>query len=76
MIKSNISTTYSKFFNKFNEISTLAIDQWSDVHIIGYFCQRYKNHYNIDYTFKLTAVPSKSFEKFQLDKKNPAICGT
>lgn len=60
---------YRKFFDKFKEISSLKIEEYKPVHIIAYFCQKYKNHYNVDYKFKFNnSSPSKCFEIFQIKK--------
>ncbi len=72
---------YKKFFLKFQEIETLEVSQWGVVHLIGFFCKLYKNHYNTEYKFKYnTTAPSKCFEVFQVKKigqnlsSNPNIC--
>ncbi len=62
------SIFWKKFFDRFQEIETKQIPEWGLVHLIGYFCKLYKNHYNMDYTFKFNASPSKCYEVFQLKK--------
>jgi hypothetical protein len=71
---------YKKFFNKFSEIDTLPIQEWKVVHILSYFCKKYKDAYNIDYKFKFNnPAPSKCFEVFQVKRlsqmlsSNPSI---
>lgn len=71
---------YSDFFNKFSEIDTLEVSQWKPVHIIGWFCRKYKQHYNVDFSFKYnTPSPAKCFEVFQIKRlsmllsKDPVI---
>lgn len=71
---------YRKFFEKFPEINTLDIKEWKTVHIISYFCSKYKEIYNKDYQFKFNSPsPSKCFEVFQIKKlasmltANPAL---
>lgn len=63
------SVHWEKFFNKFPEIETLNIKEWTNNHIIGYFCKRYKDYYSVDYTFKFNSTsPSKSYEIYNLRK--------
>lgn len=58
---------YKKFFNKFNEIKSLSVSEWRVVHILAFFCKRYKEHYAVDYKFKFnTPTPSKCFEVFRI----------
>ena len=60
---------YKKFFNTFNEISTLEPASWKPSHVIGYFCKKYEDHYNTKYKFKFNnPAPSKCFEVFQIKK--------
>lgn len=60
---------YQKFFLKFNEIDSLEIAMWKPVHLIGYFCKKFKEAFNSDYKFKFNAPsPVKSFEVFQIKK--------
>lgn len=60
---------YKKFFEKFSEINTLEISQWKPIHILSYWCKKYKENYNISYKFKFNSPqPSKCFEIFQAKK--------
>lgn len=60
---------YEKFFAKFAEIESLPVENWKVVHILGYFCKKYKEAYNTEYKFKFaTPSPTKSFEVFQIKK--------
>lgn len=64
----NTNEKYTKFFEKFKEISTLDVDNWKPAHILGYFCMKYKDKYNIEYSWKFnTPQPSKSFEVWQVN---------
>jgi len=63
------SVHYEKFFEKFKEIDVIPTEQWKVNHIIGYFCARYRDTYNVDYTFRFdNKSPSKSYEVFQINK--------
>lgn len=71
---------YKQFFNKFTEIETLNVTEWKPVHILGYFCKKYRETYGIDYKFKFNSPsPPKCFEVFQTKKlamnltSNPAL---
>ncbi len=58
---------YRQFFEKFAEIETLDMNEWKPVHILAYFCKKYKEQYNTDYQFKFnTPSPAKCFEVFQV----------
>ena len=60
---------YKKFFDKFSEIDTLEVKDWKTVHILSYFCKKYKEAYNKDYQFKFNSPsPSKCFEVFQVKR--------
>jgi hypothetical protein len=60
---------YRKFFEKFKEIETLDVNEWKPVHLLGYFCKKYKETYDVDYKFKFNSPsPSKCFEVFQIKK--------
>jgi len=60
---------WAKFFVRFKDINTLEVAKWNGTHLLGYFCQKYYNHYNINYQFKYNSMfPNKSFEVFQMKK--------
>ncbi len=60
---------YAKFFGKFDEIETLDVSGWKAVHILSYFCKKYKEHYNVNYTFKFNSPnPNNCFEVFQIKR--------
>jgi len=68
-LNEQISPAYQKFFQQFSEIKEKPLSEWSLTHIIGYFCLKYKEYYNLDYTFKFNnTAPSKSYEVFQFKK--------
>lgn len=59
---------YQKFFDKFSEIDTLEVEQWKIAHLLGYFCKKYKETYNDDYTWKFNnPSPTKCFEVWQMN---------
>jgi hypothetical protein len=59
---------YQKFFDKFAEVETLEVAQWKAAHLLGYFCKKYKETYNDDYTWKFNNPnPNKCFEVWQLN---------
>lgn len=60
---------YRKFFEKFPEIETLDVKEWKTVHVLSYFCKKYKETYSKDYQFKFNSPsPTKCFEVFQVKK--------
>lgn len=71
---------YKQFFDKFKEIDIINVSDWKPVHVLSYFCKKYKEQYNINYKFKFNnPAPSKCFEVFQIKKlamllsSNPTI---
>lgn len=60
---------YVNFFDRFKEIEHLSTEKWGTLHILAYFCKKYKEHYNVDYTFKFNSPsPAKCFEVFQVKR--------
>jgi hypothetical protein len=71
---------YKKFFARFEEIKTLPVEQWKVVHLLAYFCQKYRQTYQTEYTWKFNhQSPSKCFEVWQISSlssklsSNPVI---
>lgn len=71
---------YRKFFAKFDEIETLDVKDWKTVHILAYFCKKYKEQYGIKYQFKFDKpAPMRCYEVWQVNKlagiltTNPAL---
>lgn len=59
---------YKKFFDKFAEIDTLEVAQWKTAHLLAYFCKKYKDTYNENYSWKFNNPnPSKCFEVWQMN---------
>jgi hypothetical protein len=54
-----LSKPWQKFFAKFEEINTLKVSQWKEVHILAYICKRYKETYNQDWVHTIKGAPSK-----------------
>jgi len=60
---------WKKFFEQFPEIEALESSKWKPVHLLAYFCKKYKEAYNTKYTFKFNSPsPVKSFEVFQIKR--------
>lgn len=63
------SIYWEKFFKRFDEINSVPVKEWDNVNILSYFCDKYKNHYGLSFTFKFNSnSPSKSYEIFQMRK--------
>lgn len=63
---------YRKFFEKFTEIDTLDVKQWKVVHVLAYFCKKYKEAFNVDYQFKFNhKSPAKCMEVWRINQ----LCG-
>lgn len=60
---------YEKFFEKFGEINSVDVNNWNVTHLVGYFCKKYHETYNVSYKFKFNSPsPTKCFEVFQMKK--------
>src|ERR1019366_4582444 len=71
---------YKKFFERFKEIETIDLVNWKSIHVLAYFCQKYKAAFNVDYQFKFNhPTPNKSYEIFRVNalsmklSSNPVI---
>lgn len=65
---------YKKFFDKFKEIDSIPVKDWSVTHLIGHFCKLYLEQYNCNYKFKYNSTaPSKCFEVFQVKKLGQSL---
>ena len=74
MNNSELPIAYQKFFQQFPEIETLEVSQWKTPHLLGYIAKKYKEHYNIDFTFRMNAsAPSKAYECVQIAKLKQMI---
>lgn len=59
---------YKRFFDRFKEIETIELKNWKSIHVLAYFCQKYKTIFNTDYQFKLNhSSPNKSYELFRIN---------
>lgn len=59
---------YQKLFDKFKDIETLDIKLWKIAHVLGYFCKKYKDTFNVDYQFKFNDPnPNKCYEVWRVN---------
>lgn len=63
-----LSKPWQKFFAKFEEVETLKVSQWKDVHLLAYFCKRYESHYGKKFAFSFKGAPSKCTEVYMMKK--------
>jgi len=61
-----LSKPWQKFFSRFNDIETLKIVQWSEVHLLGYICKRYKDFFGTSFAISVKGAPSKCSEIYQI----------
>lgn len=57
---------WQKFFAKFNEIDTLKISQWKEVHILAYIAKRYEEIFGTKFAISVRGAPSKCTEIYQI----------
>lgn len=62
------------FIEKSLEAEILPPDQWKPVHVLGYFCKKYFDAYQVKYQLKFNSPsPTKSFEVYQIKKLAMAL---
>lgn len=62
-----MNTAYNKFFQAMNNFKNTPIEEWKTAQVLGYFCDKYREHYGIDYTFSFSSTaPSKSQEVWRI----------
>ena len=62
-----LSTAYKKFFQAMENYKNTEVEKWTITQILGYFCERYRNYYGMDYTFSYSSTaPSKSEEVWRM----------
>jgi hypothetical protein len=54
------SKPWQKFFKKFEEIDTLKVSEWKEVHILAHICRRFKQLHGIEFSITVKGAPSKS----------------
>lgn len=68
-LSEQVSEHYRKFFDRFQEIDTLPIEQWKTIHVLAFVCKRYEQHYGLRYSFKFNnPAPSRSYEMWQIKR--------
>jgi hypothetical protein len=55
-----LNAAWRKFFNKFNEIDTLKVSEWREVHILAYICKRYEELFKNKFSVAIKGAPGKS----------------
>lgn len=54
------SKPWQKFFKKFEEIESLKVSEWKEVHILAHICKRFKQLHGVDFSITVKGAPSKS----------------
>ena len=57
-----LSKPWQTFLERFKEIETLPIKEWKELHLLAYFCKRYKKYYGKTFALSFKSAPSKSTE--------------
>ncbi len=70
-----LSKPWQKFFKRFEEIETLKVSQWKDVHVLAYICKRFEQHYGRKFSIAVKNAPTKSPD-VRLTKCMMAMLGT
>lgn len=64
---------WETFFKKIQAFSQLPTPQWKPMHLLGYFCSRYAQHFGHPFAFTFNTAPSKCPELFLLKKISAAL---
>lgn len=70
-----LSKPWQKFFKKFEEIDTIKVSEWKDVHVLAYICQRYEKQYGRKFAVTIKGAPTKSPDMYMV-KRIRAMVGT
>lgn len=63
-----LSKPWQKFLAKFKDIEALPTSEWKEVHLLGYFCQRYERCYQQKFALSFRGAPSKCNEIYMIKK--------
>jgi len=70
-----LSKHWQKFFKRFDEIDTLKVSQWKEVHFLAYICKRFKDTFGRNFSVTIQNCPSKSPDIYAI-KRIIAMLGT
>lgn len=70
-----LSKPWQKFLAKFNDIDTIPVSEWKEVHLLGYFCRRYEKCFAKKFALSFRGAPSKCNEIYMI-KKTMAMLNT
>lgn len=59
-----LTKPWQKFLARFNEIDTIKISQWKEIHILAYIYKRYEQTYKRKYSITIKNAPSKCPDMF------------
>jgi len=72
---SGLPKSWQKFFARFEEIDTLKVSQWKEVHVLAYICRRFEEVFGRRFSVTIKSSPSKSPDIYMM-KRIVAMLGT
>jgi hypothetical protein len=66
--QAGLSKPWKKFFDKFNEINSIKVSEWKDVHILAYICDKYNKKFNRKFSVTIKGAPSKSPDMYMIKR--------
>lgn len=63
-----LSKPWQKFLAKFKDIETLAVSEWKEAQLLGYFCKRYETCFDQKFALSFRGAPSKCNEIYMIKK--------
>jgi hypothetical protein len=70
-----LSKPWQKFFAKFEEINSIKVSQWKEVHLLAYISKRFEDTFGRKFPVTIKGAPSKSTDVYQA-KQIMAMLGT
>lgn len=70
-----LSKPWQKFFKRFDEIDSLKVSEWKEVHILAYICKKFEERFDRKFAITIKGAPSKCSEIY-LVKRIGAMLAT
>ena len=55
-----LTKPWQKFFKKFEEIETIKVSDWKEIHVLAYICKKYEQKFQRKFAVTIKGAPSKS----------------
>ena len=68
-----LSKPWKNFFGKFEEIDSMKVSDWKDVHVLAYICRKYENRFHRRFSVAIKGAPSKSPDMYMTKRIAPML---